>query len=286
MRSAAVLISTPDFSVREVTCRGGERHWSSPELSSEHSLVLVRSGMFQLRADGQESLVETTTAYLQAPGRAFEFAHPRGGDICTSVSVSTDLWQVNFADHSGVAALPVDAHVEMAHLMLLRAARGGDAQYDAAERLLSLLGQAVRAEMPIRRLSDAGARLVGAAREAIAANDPHARSLVDLARYLGVSPFHLSRTFTAHTGTSLTRHRNRVRVSRALHRLLQGEDDLGRLAADLGFADQAHLTRTVKSHAGQPPASLRTLLGGSRRGRSWTGRSAGTSAPPAGDDGL
>lgn len=237
--------------------------------------------MFQLRADGQESLVETTTAYLQAPGRAFEFAHPRGGDICTSVSVSTDLWRANFADHSGVAALPVDAHVEMAHLMLLRAARGGDAQYDAAERLLSLLGQAVRAEMPVRRSSDAGARMVGAAREAIAENDPHARSLVDLARYLGVSPFHLSRTFTAHTGTSLTRHRNRVRVSRALHRLLQGEDDLGRLAADLGFADQAHLTRTVKSHAGQPPASLRTLLGGSRPGRGWTGRGAGTSAPPA-----
>jgi AraC-like DNA-binding protein len=49
-------------------------------------------------------------------------------------------------------------------------------------------------------------------------------------------------------------------VSRALERLAAGERNLGVLAADLGFSDQAHLTRTVRAHVGRPPAALRRLL--------------------------
>ena len=82
------------------------------------------------------------------------------------------------------------------------------------------------------------------------ADDPQAATLVGLACHLGVSPYHLSRVFTAHMGTGLTRYRNRVRVSRALHRLHHGENDLARLAIELGFADQAHLTRTITTHTG------------------------------------
>jgi Helix-turn-helix domain len=51
-------------------------------------------------------------------------------------------------------------------------------------------------------------------------------------------------------GVSVTRYRNRVRVARALDRLEHGEDSLAALAADLGFADQAHLCRTVRQHLG------------------------------------
>jgi AraC-like DNA-binding protein len=59
---------------------------------------------------------------------------------------------------------------------------------------------------------------------------------------------------------SLTHYRNRARVSRALERLAAGERSLGILAADLGFADQAHLTRTVRAYAGHTPSVLRRLL--------------------------
>jgi transcriptional regulator GlxA family with amidase domain len=71
----------------------------------------------------------------------------------------------------------------------------------------------------------------------------------------------LSRAFSRHLGVSLTRYRNRVRVERALDRLDAGVDDLAGLAADLGFADQAHLCRTMRDHLGQPPSALRRLLG-------------------------
>jgi AraC-like DNA-binding protein len=77
---------------------------------------------------------------------------------------------------------------------------------------------------------------------------------------LGVSPYRLSRAFTRELGVSLTRYRNRMRVARALDRLEQGELRLAALAADLGFADQAHLCRTMREHLGHTPTALRRLL--------------------------
>ena len=44
---------------------------------------------------------------------------------------------------------------------------------------------------------------------------------------------------------TLTAYRNRVRVLRALDAIEDGHRDLAGLAADLGFADHAHLTRAV-----------------------------------------
>ena len=62
---------------------------------------------------------------------------------------------------------------------------------------------------------------------------------------------------------SLTRYRNRVRVGRAMDRIENGDSGLAALAADLGFADQAHLTRTVREQLGHTPTALRRLLRGS-----------------------
>jgi AraC-like DNA-binding protein len=40
--------------------------------------------------------------------------------------------------------------------------------------------------------------------------------------------------------------------------------NLSALSADLGFADQAHLCRTVRDHLGRTPSVLRRLLAGRR----------------------
>jgi AraC-like DNA-binding protein len=56
----------------------------------------------------------------------------------------------------------------------------------------------------------------------------------------------------------------RLRVRAALERLAGGERQLARLAADLGFADQAHLTRAVRAETGATPSALRGALSGPR----------------------
>jgi AraC-like DNA-binding protein len=100
--------------------------------------------------------------------------------------------------------------------------------------------------------------LADGVREALAANAD--RSLPELACELAVSPHHLSRIFHSHTGLTVSRHRMRLRARSVLEHLAGGERDLARLAADLGFADQSHLTRVVRRETGQTPSALRLAL--------------------------
>ncbi|GAA2352613.1 helix-turn-helix transcriptional regulator [Nonomuraea africana] len=272
MRSARRLGIGPGFTVTAVTCVDDHRRWSSPEVGDDYRLVLVRTGRFRRMTGDVASLVDPTMAYLGVPGEEERFAHPAGGDVCTSLSLSPALWRSLTGDGRGRIrpTVYVDARVELAHRALLTATRSGDPGFALTERLLRLLSAVLR-QSPSPQPTDstrptataAKARLVTAAREAIAAGHPAADGLIPLAELLGASPYQLSRSFTREMGVSLTHYRNRVRVGRALDRLEDGATSLAALAVELGFADQAHLTRTVRRHLGHTPTALRRLLTGS-----------------------
>lgn len=278
MRTAELLAGHPEFAIRVVRCRDDHTGWSAAEPVAGFGMVLVRTGAFRRTSRVGELLADRTVGYRSVPGDEERFAHPAGGDVCTSIQVTAGLWE-------GAAAggpVYVDARLELEHRLLLRAARSGDLDHAAAERLVRLLATAAsRASGPstgrstvalpaatrggppgaaVPAAAPADRRTVEAAREAVTTGHPAAAGLLPLARLLGVSPYRLSRTFQRQVGVPLTRFRNRVRVAEALDRLEQGEPSLARLAADLGFADQAHLTRTVRAHLGHTPAGLRRLL--------------------------
>lgn len=221
-----------------------------------HLLVLVQRGRFLRQGDGAEAGLDRTMAYVTRPGVEQRFAHPDGGDVCTSVGFAPELWERPPA--AGVVY--VDARAELAHRRLLRAARDGDMAYAVVEELLRLIAAttAAAASDPAPKPTDQ--RLVAAAREAILEDAPEAADLPTLAARLEVSPYRLSRAFSAQMAVSLTWYRNRVRVGRALERIADGETRLAELAAELGFADQAHLTRTVRAHVGETPAAVRRSM--------------------------
>jgi AraC-like DNA-binding protein len=270
--TAVGLARGPGFSVSAVTCADEHAGWSTPETRAGHGLVLVRRGRFRRRVAGVPATIDPTLGYLGLPGEQESFAHPAGGDECTYVSLAPELWQLLAGDSAPPArtTVGVDARFELAHRRVVAAAASGDTDGALAEELLALAGAAVRRTIagpvpargpgtaPAARARDAA--LAAAACEAIAADHPAARGLFPLAELLGVSPYRLSRGFSRERGMTLTRYRNRVRVSRALERLAAGERSLGVLAADLGFADQAHLTRTVRAELGHTPSALRRLL--------------------------
>jgi AraC-like DNA-binding protein len=182
--------------------------------------------------------------------------------------VSAPLWHSLTGDRPHVTSpwLHIDAHLELAHRRLARAVADGDADFAIPEQLIDFLAQAAALNSPAAPgpgevpRSHASRLLADAAREALTADHPASRRLTTLAAHLAVSPTHLSRTFQHETGNSLTRYRNRLRVSRALDRIEAGEDNLAVLAADLGFADQAHFIRTVREHTGRTPRQLRAVL--------------------------
>lgn len=245
-------MQTPEFAVRVVSCAGDGPGWSAPRRIEVREVVLVRRGMFRVRSDGIGQTVDPTLGYLLIPGRDHRVAHHAGGDVCTVIAVGEGLWREVAGETSIASHVPVDGRLELAHRLLLRST---DDPGERAEHLVRALGLVARVPAgPGRR------DLALLAREAVLADHPDAGDLIRLARALGVSPAHLSRTFRAHCDMTLSRYRNRVRVSRVLARIEEGEDDLAGLAVELGFADQAHLTRAVRREVGHPPGRLRELF--------------------------
>lgn len=84
------------------------------------------------------------------------------------------------------------------------------------------------------------------------------RSLVrvaDLAARLGLSPRSVQRLFAEHVGVGPAWVVRRARLQDAAARATSGEDvDWARLAAELGYYDQAHLVREFTATVGAPPA--------------------------------
>ncbi|MFI6938080.1 helix-turn-helix domain-containing protein [Streptomyces sp. NPDC050418] len=267
MLSAELVAGRADFEVRAVACRSDHSRWSAPEVCDAYRVVLVRRGRFRRRSRGSAVDLDTSLAYFATPGDEEHFAHPSGGDHCTSIEVSPALWRSLAGEGTaGAGTTYVDPALDLSHRRLLMAARSGDVDYAATEELLALLATAVTRTVSGPTPSEGAGptardrALVAAAREAIADEHPSSATLFALADLLGASPYRLSRAFPRELGVSVTHYRHRVRIGRALDRIEAGETSLGVLAADLGYADQAHLTRTFRRHLGHTPTALRRLL--------------------------
>lgn len=147
------------------------------------------------------------------------------------------------------------------HAPALRDARlpVGELWGDGGRRLAEALDEA---EDPLRLLV---AALLGRSRPAgvpdplvraavVRLHDP-ATSVTELARDLCVSERQLRRRVTAAVGYGPKRLARVMRLRRALASARDGAD-LGRVAADAGYADQSHFTQECRELAGLPPSRL------------------------------
>lgn len=266
MLTAKVLARTPELEVRDVRCRSHRSSWSPPEESRSHVVVFVRRGCFWRRIEGSEAMLDSAVVYFSRPGEEQQIAHPSdGGDACTAISLTDDLLAGLWGGEPGLPDRPAFTTPRLdLEQRLLVSGSGGTDESEVTEQVVSLVAGVLEQSWPERVASGLPAtaaarqRLIAAAREVLAA-DPSI-GLVALARQLAVSPHHLSRLFRAQTGETVTRYRNRLRVRLVLERLAEGERFLARLAAELGFADHAHLTRVVRAEVGAPPSHLRVVL--------------------------
>jgi AraC-like DNA-binding protein len=96
------------------------------------------------------------------------------------------------------------------------------------------------------------ARAVRRSREYLQEHAGEQVSLEDLARYAGLSPFHLCRVFREAVGMPPHAYQTQVRVRRA-QSLLRSGRPIGEVATATGFYDQAHLTRHFKRIVGLTP---------------------------------
>ena len=101
---------------------------------------------------------------------------------------------------------------------------------------------------------------------ALAVRDRGLTRVEDLADAVGVSMRTLQRAFTEHVGIGPKWFLRRYRLYEAAERVAHHEQvDWSVLAADLGYSDQAHLTRDFTAAVGQPPAQYAAAARESRR---------------------
>lgn len=81
----------------------------------------------------------------------------------------------------------------------------------------------------------------------------------ELAAGAAVHPVHLARVVRRETGTTLASLLRQRRIEVAVS-LLGSRQPLATIAARVGFSDQAHFTRSLRSVTGFTPAELRRLL--------------------------
>lgn len=82
-------------------------------------------------------------------------------------------------------------------------------------------------------------------------------ALADWARSHGLAPATVSRGFARIYGVSPARYRAEARSRRAWSEIMSGSEPLATIALAAGFADQAHMTRSVAGITGLPPARWR-----------------------------
>jgi AraC-like DNA-binding protein len=263
--SSRTIASKDCVAVLDVACRQRAGHGHEIEYATSHALVFVRRGCFVRSADGASSLLDPTLAFCMSPGEEQRYDHPHEhGDDCTVVALDEGQLASLWGGRLPSGALPTSPAIDLEHRLLLAAARRGGDPDELSEQAM-LLAAAALEEVDAPRIASgrpaterAQRQLADGAREALAANPECSRR--DLSRQLAVSPHHLSRLFRVVTGHTIARHRMRLRVRAALERLIEGEHDLARLAAEVGFADQSHMSRVVRSELGRTPSALRAAL--------------------------
>jgi AraC-like DNA-binding protein len=259
------LVNRGDFVLETVECHCGATGWSPPETAVGYAIVFVRRGCFHRRLNGTESFVDPTVVYFERPEDEQQIAHPAGGDSCTVLYLSEAILSAIWGGEPGLPAEPLasDAVTDLRQRLLLATVTPEDIG-DVTEVVVDLAAEVLRRSAPKRVASgrpataSARRRIVAEAREALLENPR--TGVIDLARRVAVSPHHLSRVFKSETGVTISRYRNRLRVRLALERLAEGDLCLARLAADIGFADQAHLARVVRRELGATPSRLRERL--------------------------
>ncbi|MEV5576801.1 helix-turn-helix domain-containing protein [Spirillospora sp. NPDC052269] len=244
--------------------------WEEPAVDETDGLCLFHRGGFLREAVGRQSFLDPATGYVNLAGTQERFASPAGNNYTfTAITFTPDA----FDEHAGVLAgrrdwaFPVSAAVGLRHRELFGACQAGVDRLEIEERLHMLL-EALLAQPPVGTGDVHGSaamrsqhrRLASTVQEAL--NSGHLTTGLDeLAGMVGSSPKHLSRVFRRVTGRTITAYRNDLRVRAVLEDLAQGSGaQLAELAAEYGFADHAHLTRTIRRHLGEAPSTLRQRL--------------------------
>ena len=240
--------------------RPGYTEWPAPP-GLRHAIACLWAQVTPDGAADRETLVlpDACSDLIWEPGRGAYLAGPDTGPVRTVMKAGGVVVGVRFRPSAGGPALGVplselrDQRVDLSDLRRRDASRlpGTLDPQTAATRALELAAALVTDGDPDP----------AATRAAVLLADPRARA-EDVAAEIGLSMRQLRRRCHAVVGYGPKTLQRVLRFRRFVARidagLPSGQDahDLAALAAQAGYADQAHLTRECRALAGLTPAAL------------------------------
>jgi AraC family transcriptional regulator len=243
------LFASSTVRIYQVECSAGRGAYGELETAAASMVVLPSSGAFAYHFSPRDSsIADANTAVVLRAGEAFKISHPHhGGDRCTVVE---------FADDDALGALQGVRSLDARAALLAHAAISGATNAASAleiqECAVALRDALDSLEPRVRHTT------VELAKAALSRDPFDDRSLDDIAREVGASPFHLTRMFKKATGLSLHAYRMHLRLRRGLERV-RGGDSLADVAVDCGFAHHSQFTAAFRRHFGSTPSQLRKI---------------------------
>jgi AraC-like DNA-binding protein len=260
--------SRQGLTVLDVCAQHPPFSWSMPRPAYRWGVVFPRRGMYHRRYERFEHVVDGNTGYFRRPLAEAAMAVPavpaarsyQGTVVDVAESVLDQFPELTEVTGS----LQITPPMHLTHLLLRRSIAGGADDFTVSMAVVELLGLALSGAgspswHPRMSTELSHRRIAGQACELLQEGCAD-RSLIDVARAVAVSPFHLTRIFRRVTGMTMSQYRSRLRVHAALERINCGETDLSTIAASIGFADHSHMTRTLVAQLGHTPSALRELL--------------------------
>lgn len=227
----------------------GLRH-AAHSHDSPHVSIIVAGSFRETTPGGEQFVCQGSIGFRADEARHSVCFGPAGASILT---VALSEWIADGAPRTGVRWVGASAPLAR-HLMGLARQGRESACDELADRLVALW--AARPEPGPGTSRDPPAWLREAAEHLLADQV----SIGVLASRLGVHRVHFARSFLRHYGMAPSVFRRRAMASRALSAALAGADSLAAAAADVGFADQSHMSRVIREQFGLGPGDLRRLF--------------------------
>ena len=281
-----MLFAGSVVAIGEFRCRADNWRWTGENLSDAYLVAFPRVPVLITQAGREPVVADANQVMYYNRGQSFRRARiSAAGDECEVFVIDPALAAEAVGDHDPRAADgpdvfaftsgPGDRRAYLGQRLLYEHVRhGGPADTLRIEEafvaiLRRVVADAYRARAERARAQPARARTVRAecaesAKSLIARNPARATTLSVMADALGVSPYHLCRIFRAHTGLTLSRYRDRLRVRGTLAMLSDTDQDVGSIGLGAGYSSHSHYTDAFRREFGTPPSGYRARARGIR----------------------
>jgi len=238
--------------------------WAYPAHSHDTwAVLIVDHGAIDYSLDTRPCAAVEETVAILPPGVVHDgqpASRASDGFWKRNLYIDTELLPADLIGPAVDVATLVDPALRQAisdlhHVLQPGGGTAGDATVDLldAEARLALVCERIRHRLGVKDGPPPAAGVARQLRELLDANTGSGFTLAHAAEHLDRSVPHLVRSFTAAYGVSPHAYVIGRRVDEARGRLLEGVP-VAQVATEVGFCDQAHLTRHFKRHTSTTPA--------------------------------